>query len=274
MSQITTSPLRQGNFTSSEIVALTTSDKSGKNFGAPAKTYIAEKNLERLLGVSLDTEVEVFALLWGKTMEERIFNMPTFDPKCEYTITSDVTIKHPTIDFWAGSPDGFREIQERTIYDFKAPSTRKSFALLSLPTVAGLTGLEAMYAIRDGFVYKDINIPAHKDGAKYYWQLVSNACITGCDYAELIAYMPFDSELLDIKNSVGDDDRFRWMLNKDIASLPDGGLFNNINVTRFKIPQADKDFLTERVLAAGELLINPMQMEHTFDLQAMKEANG
>jgi hypothetical protein len=253
-------PLRNGNFTSSVIVALTKKATNKKDFGAPAKTLITECNYERWLGDTLDTELESFPVILGKAMEERIFNLPDFDPTAQYTLTSDVTLQHPTIPFWAGSPDGFKEIDERSVFDFKAPSTKKSFVQLTLPHTLGMSGIEAMYAIRDGFNHEGFEYPAHKDGEKFYWQLVSNAIIAGCDWAELIVYMPYNSELLDILNGFGDDPRYRWIVNKpDIASLKDGGFFKNINVIRFEVPQADKDFLTEQVLKGGEMLITPKQ---------------
>lgn len=45
---------RIGRFTSSNIWKLTTLDRSGKSFGAPALTYIEEKRAERSLGRSID----------------------------------------------------------------------------------------------------------------------------------------------------------------------------------------------------------------------------
>ncbi len=253
---ITKNKNRVGSFSGSEIIALTTTGKGELGFGEKAITYIAEKNLERIMGISIDTEAEAFPLIWGKAMEERIFNMPDFDPNAEYNLTSDITITHPFIDFWVGSPDGFREIPERTVFDFKAPSSKKSFALLALPTSSGLVGIEAMNALRNGFIYKGVNIPKHKDGEKFYWQLVNNAIVSECDWAELIVYMPYDSELLDIKNSFGDDPRYKWIVNKsEISSIPDNGFLKNINIIRFKVPKEDKDALSVCVLKAGKLLI-------------------
>ena len=49
---------RIGRFTSSNIWKLTTSDRSGKNFGASGLTYIKEKSAERYLGRSVDLGID------------------------------------------------------------------------------------------------------------------------------------------------------------------------------------------------------------------------
>jgi hypothetical protein len=94
---------RIGNFTSSEIVALMSNGK-GSMFGAPAKTYIEECNMERRLGRSITTEINARAISWGKLVERRAFDLLGI----EYTLNSDETLTHPEIEFWAGSPDGFK----------------------------------------------------------------------------------------------------------------------------------------------------------------------
>jgi hypothetical protein len=253
--------LRNGAFTSSGIVAITTKDRSGKNFGAPALTYISECNYERWLQDTIDAEFNAKPTSWGKWVEELVFGKLGMD----YSLTSDITLQHPNIPYWVGSPDGYKHVdgKKEAVIDFKAPFTKKSFVQLVLPLYLGYTGMEAMLAIRDGFNHNGFEYPKHKDGDKFYWQLVSNAIITGCDYAELIVYMPYVSELLEIKNLAGDNPELRWLdyTPEDqipcIKDITDGGMFRNINIIRFKVPQADKDFLTECVLKGGELLITP-----------------
>ena len=247
---------RNGNFTSSEIVKLTKMDRSGKKFGEAANTYMAETNFERYLGQSIDCETNARALGWGKLLEPRVHELLPIS----YSYSSDITDVHPTIPYWAGSKDCVNTAGEKAIGDIKCPITKKSFVQLVLPMYLGYAGLEIMYAIRDGFNHEGFEYPAHKDGPKYYWQIVSNAIINGADFGELIVYMPYDSELLEIVNSAQDNPALNWIKYAsadEIPSIKDGGFFKNLNVIRFKIPQADKDFLTERVLKAGESLIQP-----------------
>jgi hypothetical protein len=256
--------LRVGNFTSSEIVALTKRDKKG-GFGAPALTYIEETNMERRLNRSLTTEIDARPLTWGKLLEERVFELLGL----EYALTSQETSQHPDIPFWAGSKDGIKHDEGKTIMDIKCPMTLKSFCQLVQPLYNGLTGMDAMNAIREN----------HKDGDKYYWQLVSNACIESAKCAELIVYVPYFSELTDIRmmahNVSGDQSpKHYWIAmsnDDDLPYLLDGGYYRNVNVIRFEIPEADKQLLTDMVKKAGEMLLKtPGEIMPSPD----KEANA
>ena len=255
--------LRVGNFTSSEIVALTKVGKDKTKFGAPALTYIEETNFERKLGRSLTDESNARPLTWGKLLEIKTFDLLGLD----YSLSSTDTIQHPTINYWAGSPDGAKE---DTVIDIKCPITLKSFCQLVDPLYNDLTGIDAMNAIREN----------HKDGDKYYWQLVSNAILTGATFAELIVYVPYFSELADVKQMaqmVETDalSKHYWIAMATEGELPylvDGGYYKNLNVIRFEVPQADKDLLTECVLRAGEMLTAPpsvIVVEYEEDLHAI-----
>lgn len=236
--------LRIANFTSSEIVALTKKDKKGTGFGAPALTYIEETNMERLLGRSLTTEVDAKSLSWGKLQEPRVFDKLGL----EYKLSSQETIVHPTIPCWAGSPDGSKP---NTTADFKAPLTLKSFCQLVQPLYEGLTGMDAMNRVRED----------HKDGEKFYWQIVSNAILQGNDFGELIVYMPYFSELEEIRIMARTHEqrkKYQWVdyaTDDELPYLLDGGYYQNLNIIRFEIPAADKKFLTDCVLKAGKMLL-------------------
>jgi len=235
---------RIANFTSSEIVALTKKDKKGTGFGAPALTYIQETNMERLLGRSLTTEIDARPTSWGKLLEPRVFDILGL----EYSLSSKETIVHPTIPIWAGSPDGSKV---NTTADFKAPLTLKSFIQLVQPLYEGLTGMEAMNRVRED----------HKDGEKFYWQIVSNAILQGNDLGELIVYLPYFSELEEIRMMARHHEqagKFKWVdwaSDDELPYLIDGGYYKNLNTIRFEIPKADKKFLTDCVTKAGEMLL-------------------
>ena len=238
---------RIGNFTSSEIVALISTGK-GNVFGKPALTYIKECNMERRLGRSLTNESTAKTLSWGKLLEKRVFDLLGTN----YTYTAKATIVHPRYDFWAGSPDGNKYDDGKTVDDIKCPETLKSFCNLVDPIYNGLQGIDAMNAIRDN----------HADGEKYYWQLVSNGILSESKYAELIVYVPYKSELDAIRELTQDYDGnpndVAWIHfggDEALTHLVDGGYYKNINIIRFEIPDSDKNLLTERVLMASKLLI-------------------
>lgn len=244
---------RIGNFTSSQIAKLMTTGKQTDGFGVAAITYISEKRMERLLGRSITDEVNARPLTWGKVLEQRVFQLLGLD----YTYSSEETDVHPEIDFWSGSKDGTREGKDRAVIDIKCPITLKSFCQLVMPLYCGLEGGEAIDAIRNGFEHEGVRYEKHKSGEDYYWQLVSNAIINGVDYAELIIYMPYHSELSDVKALAENNPNGSWIffaLENELPYLLDGGHFKNINVIRFKVPQCDKDLLTANVKKAGKLL--------------------
>lgn len=263
--------LRVGNFTSSEIYRLLsfgtrpmTPDelaarpKSGKGskataiedsslFGATAMEYIEECNFERRLNRALDKDETARPLAWGKLLEQHVFE----SLGTAYVLSSQDTIVHPEIPYWAGTPDGQKFDEGKTVFDLKCPFTIKSFCQLVQPLYEKLQGMEAMQRIRD----------THKDGEKYYWQLVSNAILTGSKYGELIVYCPYASEIPEIKKlaqdiGVSNYSWIYWALDNELPFLHEHGFYKNINIVRFEVPEEDKDKLIHAVLKAREKLID------------------
>jgi hypothetical protein len=235
---------RIGNFTSSENSKLMTNGKEKGTLGKPALTYIKKKNNERRLGLSLGTESNAKPLVWGKLVEPRVFELLGL----EYTYSSQETDVHPSIPYWSGSKDGMKHDDGLTVFDIKCPITRDSFCDLLEPLYQGLTGVAAMKYIRDN----------HDKGEDYYWQLVSNAVINDTKFAELIIYMPYESELGEIKMMADGVPNCYWVAMATEEELPfikDGGYYKNLNVIRFEVPVEDKEALTQRVLLAGKMLI-------------------
>ena len=239
---------RIGNFTSSDIADLMSNGRQELGLGAPAMTYIKEKRMEKRLGRSLDGESNARPLSWGKLIEQRVFDLLGI----EYQLVSQETLVHKDIAFWAGSPDANKFDPGRTVVDIKSPITMKSFCQLVDPLYYGLTGMDAMNAVREN----------HPQGEKYYWQIVSNGIITESQFGELIVYCPYFSELKNIRQYAtqmdsADQYKYYWIANAQDDELPyliDGGYYKNINVIRFEIPEEDKFALTERVIKCGALL--------------------
>lgn len=235
---------RVGNFTSSEIVALTSNNKEKKPFGKPGLTYIAECNMERRLGRSLTDEVKARATSWGTLVEARVFELLGLD----YKLCSTETIAHPHFPFWKGSPDAEKFDAGKTVCDIKCPLTLKSLCTM----VDCLSAANPIEALREN----------HSDGEKFYWQLVSNAILTGAKFAELIIYCPYKNELEEIRELARNADegvqsKFYWVHAASDDELPfliEGGYYKNLNIIRFEVPQADKALLTERVALAGKEL--------------------
>jgi len=229
--------------------------------GTSFYSYIDEANMERRLGRSIETETDAKPLSWGKLLEAYVFNLLG----TEYRLCSQETLDHPTIPYWKGSPDGEKFDEGKTVIDFKSPVTLKSFCQLVGPLYDGLTGMAAMDALRKG--YKDprgFEHDKHKDGEKYFYQLVSNGEITKAGYGELVVFCPYRSELDAIRelaqsDPMGAAGNVYWIANADddhLPWIPDGGAYKNLNIIRFPIANLDKWALMARVKEAGEQLIN------------------
>lgn len=279
MSIILQKEKRSGNITSSEIFSLLSTGtremteeelKSYKEVnpkgrkttiecwpGEAAVTYIHQCNMERRLGRSLDGDLDSKPTNWGKFVEPLLFSLLDGN----YTYNSSETLVHPQHDYWVGTPDGFKISEIKTVVDAKCPYTLESFCNLVDPLYNGLNGMEAMNALMFG--YKDKNglfHKAHKDGKKYYYQILSNACIDDCTHGELIVYCPYESELSVIQAAAvesGNPSAY-FIANGSQKSLPylkDDGFYQNINIISFEIPENDKNSLTETVKKAAAYLI-------------------
>lgn len=286
---------RTGSVTSSDCVDLTTNgtrpmtekeledykrnDTSGKrktvdDYGKPFYTYVKDCRIERFFKQKLNNDVDVIAMSWGKLCEKLVHNLLPY----KYLFHSNITIDHPRVNGWMGTPDGsipiyyvltkntitgFYEYLDKgieyidTVTDVKCPSSRKKFYELIEPLYdfdgfdatpkANVNGNEAMQLIR-----KTV------EGEKYYWQLVSNACILNAKYAELIVFMPYYEDLAEIKlynNTLKVP--FYKVENSKFEELPhilkESGV-NNINKIRFEVPAEDKAFLEKRVKEAIRLI--------------------
>lgn len=223
---------RIGNFTSSEIHRLMETP-------AKAKTYIQEKNIERRMGIALGTEVSTREMSWGNFLEQRVLDLLG----TEYQITSKTTELHPDIPNWSGSKDlvvGGVKISEIKCYQ------RKNFALYT-----------------DALLTKDTEFIKH-NFPKEYWQLVSNACILQLPKAEAITYMPYESELSDIRQMAldySDIDQYKYKFIYEspieyLAYLPDGGYYKNLNVFEFEVPVKDMHDLEKSVILHSKQLID------------------
>ena len=225
------------------------SGKAKGSFGVKALSYIAEKRMERRLGRTLNSDTDARPLSWGHLLEKHVFDQLGL----EYRLQSHETIEHSSIDWWCGSPDAMKFGDEMTVVDFKAPYTLKAFCELVDPLYEGKSGEEVIAAIREN----------HEHGEKYYWQILSNAILTGAKYGELIVYAPFVSELEAIRelsrNWSGDKQhRFRWVdyaADDELTHILDGGFYKSINIVRWEISEQDKKDLTVRVTEAGKELV-------------------
>ena len=251
--------MRQGNFTSSCIIALTTKGTGTNAYGKPFYSYIEEKRFERRLGRSIDSKTTARPLSWGKLLEVYLFQNKGL---IQYTPLMDSPVKHSLFDFWVGSPDAINN-SVPAVAELKCPQTLSSFCSLVEPLMWGLTGIDAINALRNGFTdASGFKHDKHISAEQYYWQMVSNAIILEKKFAELIIFCPYKSELeavRDLAQQMPTEDLadYYWIGNSNDEQLPyliDGGKYQNFNSIVFEVPQVDIDFLTQRVLIAEKYL--------------------
>ena len=231
---------RVGNFSSSQIYKLMTNDRSGKGFGAPAKTYIREKNFELQLGRPITTEQDAKSTSWGSFVEKRAFDLI---PDLGYRLLSDVPLTHKSINNWVGAPD-IMNGSGTLVADIKCPWTLTAFC-------------NKIEALEQGLeTYKE-EVPED------YWQLISNAAITGATRMEAIIYVPYKDELSEIIESAGQFDGnqnkiafLNWATEDSLPYLIRGKKYLNLNRFDFEVPQQDVQALTERVKMAVNQLLN------------------
>ena len=230
-------PERIGRFTSSEIWKLMQMDRSGNDFGQKALTYIDEKKIETRMGRSITIESYSQAMAWGIFMEMYVFSMIGV----EYIITSNTTDMHPSINCWSGSKDLI--VEGHKVSDIKCYQPKKF----------------AQYT--DVIISRDLE-KMKKDFKEEYWQLVSNAIINQVPNAEAITFMPYESELEEIRDMAENYDgpdqwKYRFIAEKDkdgLPYLPDGGYYKNLNKFEFEVPKDDIELLTDRVKQAQQIL--------------------
>lgn len=236
---------RVGNFSSSEIYRLASfgrGEKTLENIGQPFNSYVKEKVFERKIGRSLSLKNNSKPTSWGTLVEEQCFNVLGL----KYTLVSKTRYFHPDFNnCWSGMPD---LITPDLVGDIKCPYS--------------LTGLMELLDCMDGLDSLKRIKPS------YYWQLVSNGILCDRDTAVLVCYVPYRKDLENIKElatqKIDEANTYAWVNwaeEDEMPHLPDECSINDVNLFEFKIPQEDKEFLTERVKMAENKLNKLLKQE-------------
>lgn len=236
-------------FTSSEISRLVSKGKSDI-FSVDGNTYIEEKLHEYQAGRRIQNEHDSKPTTWGSWCENYVFT--EYLQLKGYSIDSKNVLNYkgehnPLLEkYYAGSPD---ICADDVVGDIKCPFTIKTY----------LTALncETITELRDKL----------KDGDKYYWQLISNAILTGKNKCLLYFWIPKgykakgeeESEVERIHELMRHDDTnnaIKWSMWCETSILPSINNPNtpNIKLFEFNATEKDKEFLATRILLASEIL--------------------
>lgn len=215
---------RTGNFTSSNIAALTKNGRAKDTYGAPFYTLVEEKAMEVVLNRGINNDSKAAPTDWGHLCELFAFELLPL----EYTHNT-ARYNHLTLP-WKGIPDF---IGDEVVGDIKCPFTLKSAFKLAL--------CKSAQEIKE----TDEN---------YYWQLVSNGVLTNKSKAELVIFVPSIKRADDIIQKAQEvDSLVKYRTVNELPFLPEESLFPELTKISFDIPQEDKEFLSERVQAAIEI---------------------
>lgn len=231
---------RIGFFTSSQASRLMETLKNGEPSQA-YHGYVDEVFLEVLMCRSSSVNSKSISTKWGSLMEIVLFNMIGIG----YKMTHKQTIKHSKYyGFWSGTPD--------LIMDKVKIGEIKSFYPKKFSSLS--------YCLSK----KNISL-FKKEFPSEYWQCVSNVILCDVTVAEIIAFMPYKSKLIEVIESIDQTDflelnglnpsDYYFMTDCDIEELPylpDDSNMNTINSFEFEIPIEDIVFCTKRFIQANK----------------------
>lgn len=231
---------------------------------ASAMNYIKDKNKEFKLKRRLEKDDSGKAALWGKLVESWLMNERPEIIGYEHTLTPNITTIHPIYNFHCGSRDGFNNLTN-AVDDIKCPYTLESYSeFAELHEKISLANANVTDALINGIDYEGINY-YHKDGYKYYCQLLSNACIAGVNRAELIIFIPTIEQLDNIKQYASDGDLENYQdyyyiamaNNESLPYLPLDAEYSNKIVFNLTFTAEEIEHFNNKIKLAGNyLLIN------------------
>lgn len=229
---------RTATFSSSSAYRLMTKNKAGTGFGAPALKYIKQTRQEIKLGRSIKNEFEAKQTSWGTFLEKRVFRK-LLDSSYQ-DVTNDGRLFHPKIKHYSGIPDFLKDLD--TVCDCKCPFNPEKFC-------------DKMEALEDYGTFKE-QFPED------FWQLISNTVLLRANgiyikYMEAINYVPYLSELPDIRIDADGRKSMRWLdyhTDSMLPWLPDGGHYKNINIHRFTPMERDIEEWTDVITLSVDTL--------------------
>lgn len=215
-------------------IAHYTSSQMFRLMGTPSvqKTYIEEVKFEKQLGVSCKEEASSKSLNWGTIMQYYVAEnyMPIgFD-------WHDKTEVHNDLIKWSGTPDIISEDGTGDIKCFY----RKKFAQVANCILECLTkGVEVL----------------KKNEPEIYWQITSNSAIMGKSKCMLVLFLPYESELEDVReyacnSQLPEEWKYRFIYESSKSELPhqsDNSIFPNVIQYEWDIVTEDVKLIENKI---------------------------
>jgi hypothetical protein len=228
---------RAGAFTSSEIYKLVARHKKTGEYLVSRDSYINKVFMELQYNCPMSSYGDSRPTIWGKLLEKWYMAQIELG-----TPTPTDTLTHPECPLWKGTPDMIYK-QEKMVGDLKCPSDLERFAI-AYECKGDIDKLRATY----------------KEGEKYYWQLMSNAVLTGSDKCKLVFYVPSEADIEEPKTGIraySDDGegKHHWVLFSNYYELPhvpkESSLPNQV-VIEWQVDKIERQQLINDVLSAAD----------------------
>lgn len=192
---------RLGTITGSQVGLLMKSGRSKSElFGDTAKSYIYSVAAERDMNPVIVNDDELFeeylkqvdvsskAMRWGNEQEENARNL--YEKITGRHIVEVGSCKHPTIENFASSPDGFfydKNTEEKGVLEIKCPS-------------------QAVFMRYKDEVKDNTTLLAAK--SEYFFQCQSHIMVTGAQWCDFIVYCPYQMHPIHIVRILPDNNVF------------------------------------------------------------------
>lgn len=226
---------RIGAISSSKAHLLMAKGTGKKDFSVACYTYLDGLKRERRFGKSLDEDFYSRPTSWGNMMEKYVSdNKISF----EFKHIGDTTFNHQQVNGWVGTPDF---IGADTVAELKCYYPDK------FTSYAECLELESVEDLKKNFKAE-------------YWQIVSNTCVLDLEYGAACLFMPKQDDIMNVAKYVEDYDgsdawKYRFIHeeivadpdNPSIPFIPTESTYKDFYFFKFKIPQEDKEILTERI---------------------------
>lgn len=195
---------RLGKITGSRVGDLMKSGrKKDELFGETALSYIYQVAAERMINPAILNDDEAFeqylqqvdvtskAMRWGT--EQEAYARDLYEQITSRHAVEVGSIKHPTIEGYASSPDGYyydEYAEERGCLEIKCPTLKEYMRYRSL--------------IKDNQTLKAIK-------PEYYWQCMAHMDCNNAQWTDFIAYCPFLTAPIHIVRITRDEEEINLM---------------------------------------------------------------
>jgi len=191
---------RLGQITGSRVGVLTGRRRGTDEFNDTALSYVYEVAATRYMNDKIvnddylfseyleQTSFETAAMRWGSSQE--VHARELYAKMRGVTVTERGSVEHPTIPFFASSPDGYIE---------KDADGKSGCIEIKCPKQA--TYFKYRAEVRDNDTLKAAN-------KEYYYQCQSHMMCTGADWCDFIAYCPYQMKPIHVVRILPDRTAF------------------------------------------------------------------